>query len=648
MDRSMAPPRSSSMASPSDDRSRSAQEPVPQGLTDIGTSRQKLKRADSEDNQGLALTRSHQSSIAGSALHERPRIAPRILITSRGETWKDFLRETGEARGGLSRVMSSNDALRQNNAESSRPEDTLHRTRSQGATLSSVGRKRFPSNSSEHGYGNKRPYGVPTPTLPVAASGSAMNPIDLSISPPQRQMTIPRDAARSPSSSSIIVPPWQPDSEVNECPVCSTPFTLFYRKHHCRKCGRVVCANCSPHRITIPRQFIVQPPPPPAVSPFLGVFGIPESHPPQHSPSSDDALSLIRTPSSLRFGGETVRVCNPCVPDPNLSPPPQMPQPGSSVVPPHGFIPLGLSSRPAGQSPNFSLQQPPSYRSQVSPIASQPPAQQSPNPPLLPSSFPQRERIVSQSHHNHAAALLHARQASLAAAAGQRPSLPGRLIPHHHPAFTNLQGHRRSASAAISVPGHTLPYNPNAPLPPLPHTELEALRRPHRIREGDECPVCGRELPPKDQDDDETARERHIEDCIRMYSAPSSSSVPNHPRQNSAPVIVPVTTASSSSRPLGPAIPSGSESVIARVTSGLLDEQMALHAQRPQQHRMLLYHATEKDCVGEDGDRSECVICFEEFEEGDEMARLDCLCKFHRVSPIYLALSLLTIRVVFN
>jgi len=63
---------------------------------------------------------------------------------------------------------------------------------------------------------------------------------------------------------------------------------------------------------------------------------------------------------------------------------------------------------------------------------------------------------------------------------------------------------------------------------------------------------------------------------------------------------------------------------------------------------MLLYHATEKDCVGEDGDRSECVICFEEFEEGDEMARLDCLCKFHRVSPIYLALSLLTIRVVFN
>lgn len=47
---------------------------------------------------------------------------------------------------------------------------------------------------------------------------------------------------------------------------------------------------------------------------------------------------------------------------------------------------------------------------------------------------------------------------------------------------------------------------------------------------------------------------------------------------------------------------------------------------------MLVYHATEKDCVGEDQEPQECVICFEEFDEGDEMGRLECLCKFHRVS----------------
>ena len=46
---------------------------------------------------------------------------------------------------------------------------------------------------------------------------------------------------------------------------------------------------------------------------------------------------------------------------------------------------------------------------------------------------------------------------------------------------------------------------------------------------------------------------------------------------------------------------------------------------------MVIYNATEKDSVGEDGEReAECVICFEEFAVGDEMGRLECLCKFHR------------------
>lgn len=41
------------------------------------------------------------------------------------------------------------------------------------------------------------------------------------------------------------------------------------------------------------------------------------------------------------------------------------------------------------------------------------------------------------------------------------------------------------------------------------------------------------------------------------------------------------------------------------------------------------YVATEKDCLDEDGEQAECVICFEEFEAGDQMARLVCLCRFH-------------------
>ena len=54
---------------------------------------------------------------------------------------------------------------------------------------------------------------------------------------------------------------------------------------------------------------------------------------------------------------------------------------------------------------------------------------------------------------------------------------------------------------------------------------------------------------------------------------------------------------------------------------------------------MIVYLANEKDCIGEDGERpQECVICFEEFAVGDEMGRLECLCKYHKVISPFLFL----------
>lgn len=38
---------------------------------------------------------------------------------------------------------------------------------------------------------------------------------------------------------------WIPDDEVKRCSRCSTEFSVITRKHHCRKCGKIFCGNCS-------------------------------------------------------------------------------------------------------------------------------------------------------------------------------------------------------------------------------------------------------------------------------------------------------------------------------------------------------------------------------------------------------------------
>lgn len=43
---------------------------------------------------------------------------------------------------------------------------------------------------------------------------------------------------------------WQADAESKQCR-CGAKFTAFVRRHHCRLCGRLVCATCSRRRILL-------------------------------------------------------------------------------------------------------------------------------------------------------------------------------------------------------------------------------------------------------------------------------------------------------------------------------------------------------------------------------------------------------------
>jgi len=46
-------------------------------------------------------------------------------------------------------------------------------------------------------------------------------------------------------------PVWTTDHSVKQCPLCNRGFTITFRKHHCRKCGDVICGKCSKRKLVI-------------------------------------------------------------------------------------------------------------------------------------------------------------------------------------------------------------------------------------------------------------------------------------------------------------------------------------------------------------------------------------------------------------
>lgn len=51
-----------------------------------------------------------------------------------------------------------------------------------------------------------------------------------------------------PVNTPTSAPPlWRPNDYSKKCSVCDSRFGLILiRKHHCRRCGELVCSNCSP------------------------------------------------------------------------------------------------------------------------------------------------------------------------------------------------------------------------------------------------------------------------------------------------------------------------------------------------------------------------------------------------------------------
>lgn len=52
---------------------------------------------------------------------------------------------------------------------------------------------------------------------------------------------------------------WVPDHAVTRCMQCDSQFWLGRRKHHCRSCGKIFCADCSENVVALPCEQLYEP-----------------------------------------------------------------------------------------------------------------------------------------------------------------------------------------------------------------------------------------------------------------------------------------------------------------------------------------------------------------------------------------------------
>ena len=143
------------------------------------------------------------------------------------------------------------------------------------------------------------------------------------------------------------------------------------------------------------------------------------------------------------------------------------------------------------------------------------------------------------------------------------------------------------------------------PLPPDPSTRPARPRRV--VNERDICPICNCRFPPLPENGDEAGREAHVRSCIDNHGA----------------------RARSSSQPQSQIQPQAQLQVNTQAT-GAGSPPQATPATPVFPVRMVAFTATEKDCLGHDEGAQECTICMEEYEVGQPLVRLECLCKFHK------------------
>ncbi|KAK9389853.1 FYVE zinc finger-domain-containing protein [Lipomyces mesembrius] len=382
-------------------------------------------------------------------------------------------------------------------------------------------------------------------------------------------------AAERPGAQDATIPPWQADSDVSGCPICQQPFTFFYRRHHCRICGRVVCGQCS-------SSYIPYPPGTYVLSPYQrysdpsgtllrtcdDCIREPESASASASsyssfPSADAVSRTLQFPSILYAQSRAPQASPPSslfskgaiISTNTSSPGPFSPSSAASS----DFVPRRTTSTSSRRLHSrhrlsqSSLSQSPSQRLEITAI-----------PPISPSGSSSNHAVIAQS------SLPEVKSAS------NRLSSAFRFVGYGGSRSSSDPGPIPSASASgpvnskTSTVESTLPIDAPSQMSSHGRTGFRLLRREEaEVDDDDEdtCPICGFKLSKLKTEEE---REAHVNACLTNATF-----------------------------------------------NGSPDQQR-------RRNRMVVYKLPESQ-VGK-----ECVICFEEFEKHDLVARLECLCVYHR------------------
>lgn len=93
---------------------------------------------------------------------------------------------------------------------------------------------------------------VPSSPSPRSTSSLAVEQLATS-SDRDVPLTLVRRKSQSPwTEKAMLIGFWQRDADAPDCNTCGAPFSFFRRRHHCRRCGLVFCAECSAKKAIIP------------------------------------------------------------------------------------------------------------------------------------------------------------------------------------------------------------------------------------------------------------------------------------------------------------------------------------------------------------------------------------------------------------